>query len=103
MYRGATAQTVLGAVGRIATRCPSCSDAQTSSTVKVTEQPTTGLGDGACTISLADSAWQNGSTLIAARTGTAIVTVLASGGAHDGDTAALALTKQILGSLTGKA
>jgi F0F1-type ATP synthase membrane subunit c/vacuolar-type H+-ATPase subunit K len=102
VYRGTTAQSVLNALGKLATLCPSFTDAQTSSTVTVTEAPTTGLGDGAYTITLTDNAWQTGSTLVAARVGTAVVSVLSTGD-NNGVAAATQTTTHLISALKGKA
>lgn len=103
VYQGTTATDVLTALGKLATVCPTYTDAQTSSKVTVSEKPTTGLGSGAYTITLTDSAWQSGTTLIAARVGTAVVTVLSTDGSDNGAAAATKLTQQVVNSLTGKA
>lgn len=102
VYPGDTATSVLTALGKMASTCPSYKDSQTSSTVKVTEKKTTGLGDGAYTISLSDAAWQNGTTLVAAKVGTAVVTVLASDGSDNGKATAAKVTQHIVDALTTK-
>ncbi|WP_441250622.1 hypothetical protein [Kitasatospora sp. McL0602] len=103
VYRGDTAKTVTGALGRISTACKTFQDAQTSSTVKVAEKPTAGLGDEAYTITLTDPAWQNGQTLIAVRTGTSVVTVLANDGSDNGAATARKLAAQLFTGLKAKA
>lgn len=103
VYRGTTAQTVLTDLGKIAQTCPSFTDSQTSSKVTVTEQATSGLGNGAYTITLSDPNWQTGSTLIAARVGTAVVTVLSTDGGTNGNASAMHLATQLVTSLHGKA
>jgi hypothetical protein len=96
-YPGTTAATVLTALGRTATTCPSYRDAQTSSTVHVTEQATKGLGDGAYTITLSDPAWQAPTTLVAARVGTAVVTTMST---HS-KASATAVAQRIVTALSG--
>lgn len=103
VYRGATAQTMMEALGRISLACPSVADSQTSSKVKVAEHAATGLGDGAYTITLTDPSWQNGQTLIAARVGTAVVTVLSSAGTDNGAATAKKLSGKLVAELKGKA
>ncbi|GHF76314.1 hypothetical protein GCM10018790_62830 [Kitasatospora xanthocidica] len=103
VYQGATAQTVIGALGKLALACPSFADAQTSSKTKVTETPLAGLGDEAYTITVTDSAWQNGDTLIAARVGTSVVTVLANDGSDNGAATAKKLSSQLVSGLKAKA
>jgi hypothetical protein len=102
-YRGTTAQTMMEALGKVALACPSVADSQTSSKAKVTERATAGLGDSAYTITVTDSAWQNGQTLVAARVGTAVVTVLSSDGTDNGAGTAQKLSRQLVASLKGKA
>ncbi|MFJ8623634.1 hypothetical protein ACIRD3_12425 [Kitasatospora sp. NPDC093550] len=103
VYQGATAQTVIGALGKLALACPSFADAQTSSKTKVTEAPLAGLGDEAYVITVTDSAWQNGDTLIAARVGTSVVTVLANDGGDNGAATAKKLSGQLVSGLKAKA
>lgn len=103
VYRGTTARTMMEALGKISLACPSVADSQTSSKAKVTEHATAGLGNGAYTITLTDSTWQNGQTLVAARVGTAVVTVLSSDGTDNGAATAKRLTRQLVGALKGKA
>jgi hypothetical protein len=103
VYRGTTAQTMMEALGKIPLACPSVTDSQTSSKAKVTEHVTAGLGDGAYTITLTDSAWQSGQTLVAARVGTAVVTVLSTDGADNGAATAEKLSRQLVAALKGKA
>ncbi|TKA10027.1 hypothetical protein [Actinacidiphila oryziradicis] len=103
VYRGTTAKKVIGAVVKLASACPSFTDSQTSSKVKVSEHSEAGLGDEAYTITLTDSSWQSGTTLTAARVGTAVVSVLSSSGSDNGAAAAKKLTGQIVSALKGKA
>jgi hypothetical protein len=102
VFQGSTATSVLTAVGRIAGSCPSFTDAQTSSKVTVTEHSTSGMGDGAYTITMTDPAWQNGTTLIATRAGNGVVSVLASG-AGNGATTATSLAAHIVSAIKAKA
>lgn len=103
VYRGTTSATVLGALGMISKACPSYTDADTHAKVTVTEKPLEGVGDGAFTITLTSPAWKGGTTLVAARVGTSVVTVLASSGTDKGTAAATKLTNQLVTSLKGKA
>jgi hypothetical protein len=103
VYRGQTAQTVMGKLTGISAVCPSYSDFQTNSKVTVGGKAESGLGDGAYIITLTDPAWQEGSTLVAARVGTAVVTVLSTYGTDNGSASALKLTGQIVAALKGKA
>lgn len=103
VYRGTTAKTVMGAVVKLASACPSFTDSQTSTKVKVSGHAEAGLGDEAYTITLTNSAWQSGTTLTAARVGTAVVSVLAGSGADNGAAAAKKLTSRVVSALNGKA
>lgn len=103
VYRGTTAQTVIGALGKLAAACPSYTDGQTNGKVTVSEKAAAGLGDAAYTITLTSPAWQGGTTLVAARVGTAVVTVLASSGTDTGAATATKVTGELIASLKGKA
>ncbi|GAA5022607.1 hypothetical protein [Kitasatospora paranensis] len=99
VYRGTTAQTVMQALGMVSKACPSYTDDQTHAKVRITEKAATGLGDGAWTITLTSSGWQGGTTLIAARKGTAVVTVLASSSKDAGAGNAKSIAGRILQAL----
>ncbi|MFI9065194.1 hypothetical protein ACIGQE_25555 [Streptomyces sp. NPDC053429] len=103
VYRGTTATTVLDALGKISKACPSYTDGDTHAKVTVTEKPLAGVGDGAWTITQTSTAWQGGTTLVAARVGTSVVTVLVSSSTDTGLPGGTKLTKQLVASLTGKA
>jgi hypothetical protein len=103
VYQGTTAQTMMKALGKISLACPSATDSQTSTKATVTEHATAGLGDGAYTITLTDSAWLNGQTLVAARIGTAVVTVLSTDGTDNGAATAEKLARRLVAALKGKA
>jgi hypothetical protein len=106
VYRGTTAADVVKDLEKVVAACPSYTDTDTHSTVKVAGASTTGLGDGAYTITLTDSAWESGTTLIAARVGTAVVSVLSTDGSDNGAASAKKLTQQVVASLkaqSGKA
>ncbi|MCX4827495.1 MULTISPECIES: hypothetical protein [unclassified Streptomyces] len=82
VFRGKTAATVMRHLQKAVASCPTYKDADTKSDVKVAGTATSGLGDEAYTITLTDPAWENGTTLIAVRTGSAVVTVMSTDG-HD--------------------
>jgi hypothetical protein len=98
-FRGATAATVLKNLEQVASACAAFTDDQTHSKVKVTGQTASGLGDAAYTVTLTDSTWTNGTTLIAARVGTNVVTVMSTDGHDNGAATAKKLTQQIVGAL----
>lgn len=101
-YRGTTSTTVLKELETAATACATFTDSQTHSKVKTTGATTPGLGDGAYTITLTSSAWENGTTLIAVRTGTDVVSVLSTDGHDNGAATAKKLAAQIVTSLKGE-
>ncbi|MFF7498586.1 hypothetical protein ACFZBM_03995 [Streptomyces lavendulae] len=84
VYRDTTATTVLDALGKISMACPSYTD-------------------GAWVITETSSAWQGGTTLVAARVGTSVVTVLVSSGTDNGAAGGTKLAKQLVSSLKGRA
>jgi hypothetical protein len=98
-YRGSTAATVLKNLERVVSACTSFTDSQTHTKVKVTGRATPGLGDAAYTVTLTDSAWENGTTLIAARVGHNVVSVLSTDGHDNGAATAKKLTERIVASL----
>lgn len=98
-YQGTTAADVVQDVAKASAACTGFTDSQTHSKVKVTGHPTPDLGDSAYTITLTDTAWENGSTLIAARVGTDVVSVLSTDGHDNGAATAKKLTERIVASL----
>ncbi|TLS43942.1 hypothetical protein FE633_23235 [Streptomyces montanus] len=102
VYRGTTSQDVMKDLTKVVAACPTFTDADTQSKVTVTGTSTAGLGDDAYTITLTDSAWENGTTLIAARVGTAVVSVLSTDGSDNGAASAKKLTEKVVASLKGK-
>jgi hypothetical protein len=102
VYRGTTGADVLKGLAGVVAACPSYTDSDTHSKVKVTGVATPGLGDEAYTITLTSSAWETGTTLIASRTGTAVVSVLSTDGADDGAASAKKLAEHVLASLKAR-
>jgi hypothetical protein len=102
VYRDATASDAVKDLAKVAAACPDFTDSDTHRKVTVTGSATTAVGDEAYTITLTDSAWENGTTLIAARTGTAVVSVLSTDGGNNGAASAKKLTEHILATLKGK-
>ncbi|MFJ3304873.1 hypothetical protein ACIPSA_17450 [Streptomyces sp. NPDC086549] len=101
-FQGTTAKTVMQELRSAVTECATFTDADAHAKVKVTSQSTAGLGDEAYTITLTSDAWENGTTLIAARSGNAVVTVLSTAGSGNGAATAKKLTTQVLGALKGR-
>ncbi|MEU6276308.1 hypothetical protein ABZ871_28440 [Streptomyces populi] len=98
-FRGTTAVKVMADLKKAVASCPTYPDADTHTKVKVTGADTPGLGDAAYTITLTDSAWENGSTLIAAQSGTDVVTVMSTDGHDNGAATAKKLIARIVTSL----
>ncbi|MHC5261001.1 hypothetical protein ACYSUO_24220 [Streptomyces sp. UC4497] len=95
VFRGKTAATVMRHLQKAVASCPTYKDADTKSDVKVAGTATSGLGDEAYTITLTDPTWENGTTLIAARTGTAVVTVMSTDGHDNGAATAKKLAAKV--------
>ena len=99
VFRGTNAATVLQHLAKATAACPTFKDTDTKTMVKVKGAATTGLGDEAYTVTLTDPAWQNGSTLIAVRRGTAVVTALSTAGHDNGLATAKKLAARVTGAL----
>ncbi|MFJ7149658.1 hypothetical protein ACIQVT_15855 [Streptomyces sp. NPDC100445] len=102
VFRGDTAKTVMKSLESVAKECASFTDTDAHATVKVAGRSTAGLGDEAYTMTLTSGAWENGTTLIATRSGNAVVTVLSTAGSDDGAAIAKKVTVRVLGSLKDK-
>ncbi|MEV6053169.1 hypothetical protein [Streptomyces sp. NPDC052107] len=98
-FQGTTASAVLKQLQTVAAECATFTDTDAHAKVKLTGSSTAGLGDEAYTMTLTSGAWENGSTLIAARSGNSVITVLSTAGADDGAATAKKVTTQILGNL----
>jgi len=101
VYPGTTSRAVMRKLGAISAICPSYTDPQTGSRAQVREQPSPQLGEGGYVITVTDPAWRGGTTLVAARAGTAVVTVLATSGADNGHASAVRLARALVGVLRG--
>ncbi|MEV6834899.1 hypothetical protein AB0N17_10335 [Streptomyces sp. NPDC051133] len=98
-FQGTTATDVMKAVQSVARACATYTDTDAHAKVKLTGASTAGLGDEAYTMTLTSGYWQNGTTLIAARSGNSVVTVLSTAGADNGAASAKKVTTQVLDSL----
>ncbi|MFJ4714958.1 hypothetical protein [Streptomyces sp. NPDC088785] len=98
-FRGATAGTVMRHLEKVVAACPAYRDADTKSRVTVAGAATDGLGDSAYTITLTDPTWTNGTTLIAVRKGTDVVTVMSTDGHDDGAATAKRLAAKVTAAL----
>lgn len=98
-FQGTTAQDVMKDVRSVAAECATFTDTDAHAKVKVTGRSTAGLGDEAYTVTLTSGSWQNGQTLIAARSGKSVVTVLSTAGTDNGAASAKKVTTTILSAL----
>jgi hypothetical protein len=98
-FRGTTAQTVMKDIRAVAAACATYTDTQAHAKVKVTGKETPGLGDEAYTLTLTSSAWENGTTLIAARVGTTVLTLMSTAGPDNGAAAGQKVAAQVATSL----
>ncbi|MFB7508126.1 hypothetical protein ACFC0P_32540, partial [Streptomyces broussonetiae] len=98
-FQGTTATTVMKDLRTVASQCATFTDTDAHTTVRLKGRSTPGLGDEAYTMTLTSGTWQNGSTLIAVRSGSAVVTVLSTAGTDNGAASAQRVTTRILGSL----
>lgn len=98
-FQGSTAGAVMKRLQSVAAECATFTDTDAHAAVKVVGAATTGLGDEAYTMTLTSGAWQNGTTLVAARSGNAVVTVLSTAGADNGAATAKKLTGELLTSV----
>lgn len=103
VYRGTTSKDVMAALTKAVAACPGYTDSDTNSKVKIAGKATSGLGDDAYTITLTDDAWESGTTLIAVRVGTAVVSVLSTDGDDDGAAGAKKLAEQVVTALKATA
>jgi hypothetical protein len=101
VYRGTTARAVMRKLGAVATACPWYTDAQTGSRATVRETASPRFAEGGYVITVTDPAWRSGTTLVAARAGTAVVTVLSTDGADNGHASAMRLASQLVAELQG--
>ncbi|POX54338.1 hypothetical protein [Streptomyces sp. Ru72] len=98
-FPGATAAAAMKDVRAVTATCPTFTDTDAHATVKVSGRSTPGLGDEAYTITLTSGAWDNGTTLVAAREGTAVATVMSTAGSDNGAATAEKIARRIVESL----
>ncbi|WP_416972462.1 hypothetical protein [Streptomyces sp. 4F14] len=101
-YRGTTSADVMTALKKVVASCPGYTDADTKSKVKITGAATPALGDEAYTITLTSDAWETGTTLVASRVGTNVVSVLSTDGPANGAASAKKLTEKVVASLNAR-
>ncbi|GAA2492620.1 hypothetical protein GCM10023100_46180 [Actinocorallia cavernae] len=98
-FPAAQAKDAMKQIAAVATRCATFTDTDAHAKVKVAGKATAGLGDEAYTMTLTSGKWQNGTTLVAARSGSSVVTVLSTAGTDNGAASAKKLTTTILAGL----
>ncbi|MEU0441293.1 MULTISPECIES: hypothetical protein [unclassified Streptomyces] len=98
-FRGTTAQTVMKDIRAAVAACPAFTDTELHAKVKIVGKETPGLGDEAYTITLTSPTWDNGTTLIAARVGTSVLTLMSTAGSDNGAAAAQKVATQVVTSL----
>ncbi|MFF7123211.1 hypothetical protein [Streptomyces sp. NPDC008240] len=98
-FQGTTATTVMKEVRNAATACATFTDTDAHAKVKLSGRDTSGLGDEAYTITLTSPRWENGTTLVAARVGSSVVTVMSTAGSDNGAANATKLAGHVVGSL----
>ncbi|MFF5146225.1 hypothetical protein ACFY6U_42040 [Streptomyces sp. NPDC013157] len=98
-FQGTTAAAVMKALRSVAAECATFTDTDAHAKVKLTGSATAGLGDEAYTMTLTSGSWENGTTLIAARSGGSVVTVLSTAGGDNGAASAKKVTTTILSAL----
>ncbi|MGW2746174.1 hypothetical protein [Streptomyces sp. NPDC001450] len=102
-FQGTTAATVMKALRTVADECATYTDTDAHAKVKLTGKTTAGLGDDAYTMTLTSGYWDNGTTLIAARSGNSVITVLSTAGDDNGAASAKKVTTTILAALKKEA
>jgi hypothetical protein len=101
VYRGTTSRAVMRKLATVGTACPWYTDPQTGSRATVSERASPRFAEGGYVITVTDPAWRSGTTLVAARAGTAVVTVLSTDGADNGHSSAMGLAAQLVAVLQG--
>ncbi|MGW1751479.1 hypothetical protein ACWCRD_38920 [Streptomyces sp. NPDC002092] len=102
-FQGTTSAAVMKSLQSVATECATFTDTDAHAKVKLTGKSTSGLGDEAYTMTLTSGTWQNGTTLIAARSGNSVVTVLSTAGSDNGAASAKKVTTTVLAALKKQA
>jgi hypothetical protein len=102
VYRGTSARVVMAALRKAAGRCPRFTDSQTSSVVTVRLGKGPAVGDDSLSFRLSSPRWLGGTTLVAVRVGTAVITVLFSADSGTGGTQADYLATKLAGKVIQK-
>jgi hypothetical protein len=102
-FQGTTAAAVMKGLHNVATECATFTDTDAHAKVKLTGGSTAGLGDEAYTMTLTSGTWENGTTLIATRSGNSVITVLSTAGSDNGAASAKKVTTTVLAALEKEA
>ncbi|ARP71822.1 hypothetical protein LK07_20975 [Streptomyces pluripotens] len=101
-FQGTRAKKVMKSLRAFTTQCATFTDTDAHAKVSLTNKPTPGLGDEAFTITLKSGTWENGTTLIAVRSGHAVITTASTAGTDNGAATAKKMATEILGALQKK-
>lgn len=99
VFQGKTADSVMRQIRAAAGACATFTDLNDHSKVKLSGSTTAGLGDDAFTMTMTSGHWENGTTLVAARVGNAVVTVTSTAGKDNGAANAAKLAGHVVDSL----
>ncbi|TGN73699.1 hypothetical protein E5083_23125 [Streptomyces bauhiniae] len=99
VFQGTTGETVMRQIRAAAGACATFTDLNDHSKVKLSGSTTSGLGDDAYTMTMTSGHWENGTTLVAARVGNAVVTVTSTAGKDNGAANAAKLAGHLVDSL----
>ncbi|MGA5322723.1 hypothetical protein ACPCIU_20075 [Streptomyces seoulensis] len=99
VFQGTTADSVMRQIRAAAGACATFTDLNDHSKVKLSGSTTAGLGDDAFTMTMTSGHWENGTTLVAARVGNAVVTVTSTAGKDNGAANAAKLAGHVVDSL----
>ncbi|MFJ3642453.1 hypothetical protein ACIPRD_22180 [Streptomyces sp. NPDC090108] len=102
-FQGETAKSVMKGIRDAVAACPTFTDTDAHAQVKAEGHAAPGLGDEAYTIRLTSPRFENGSTLVAARVGNSVATVMSTAGNDDGAATAGAVITHIVDALKAKA
>ncbi|MET7613354.1 hypothetical protein [Streptomyces seoulensis] len=99
VFQGRTADSVMRQIRAAAGACATFTDLNDHSKVQLSGSTTAGLGDDAFTMTMTSGHWENGTTLVAARVGNAVVTVTSTAGKDNGAANAAKLAGHVVDSL----
>ncbi|MEU3840927.1 hypothetical protein AB0E88_12950 [Streptomyces sp. NPDC028635] len=98
-FQGTTAQAVMERIRGVAAECATFTDSTQHVKVRVRAKSADGLGDEGYTLTLTSPTWETGTTLVAARVGSSVITVMSTAGSHNGAASAEKLAKHLVESV----